>query len=83
MALCSTGVIAGVRAPQNVCPRCLHPQGEAQFPPASPEGAPRSAVAVIQTPFKLLPLFWDSEPVRFCVCPFYVESLFLIALWLS
>lgn len=36
-----------------------------------------------QTPFKLLPLSWDVEHVRFCVSPLRVESLYLTPLWLS
>lgn len=34
-------------------------------------------------PFKLLPLQWDSEHVRFCVCPLRAESVFATALWPS
>ena len=31
-------------------------------------------VGLIQVPFKLLPLHWESEHVRFCMCPLRVES---------
>ena len=40
-------------------------------------------VRLTQAPFKLLPLLWDSEHVRFCMHPLRAESLFPIALWLS
>ena len=36
-----------------------------------------------QAPFKLLPLYWNSEHVKLCMSPLRVESLFPIALWLS
>ena len=40
-------------------------------------------VCVTWVPFKLLPLHWVSEHVRFCMCPLRVESQFSIAAWLS
>ena len=39
-------------------------------------------MGLTQASFKLLPLHWDSEHVRFCVCPLRVESLLPITLWL-
>ena len=39
--------------------------------------------SLTQTPFKLLPLSWDVEHVRFCVSPLRVETLYVTALWLS
>ena len=45
--------------------------GEAQFPPASPVGSPRSAFGVILAAFKLLLLLWHSEHV----CGLYMYNL--------
>ena len=36
-----------------------------------------------QASFKLLPLHWNSEHVRFCVCPLKVESLCPTDFWIS
>ena len=58
--------------PKNVCCQCLSPQRECQLPPASPEESPRSAT---QVPFRLLPLHWDLECVRFYTCPLIAVSI--------
>ena len=50
--------------------------------PTSAEGSPGSASCLTQTCFKLLPLYWNSEHVRF-FCLSRVESLFLQPLALS
>ena len=42
-----------------------------------------SACRLTQDHFKWLLLPWVPEYVRFCVCPWRVESLFLTALWVS
>ena len=42
-----------------------------------------SAGRLTQDHFKWLLLPWVPEDVRFCVCPWRVESLFLTALWVS
>ena len=40
-------------------------------------------MGLTQAAFKLLPLHWDLECVRFCMCPLRVASLFPTTLWLS
>ena len=83
MALASTSVLLVKRASKNGCCPCFHPQGESQLPPTSPGGSPRLASWLTQALMKLLSLCWDSEHVRFCVCPLGAGSLFPIASWLS
>ena len=48
-----------------VSPICLLPPG----------GSLRSASGSIQECFKALPLCWDSELVKFCMCPLRVDSV--------
>ena len=40
-------------------------------------------MGMTQAPFKLLPLPWVLEHVKFCMHSFTVESLFSTALWLA
>lgn len=40
-------------------------------------------LCLTQTSFKSLSLCWDSELVRFCMCPLRVKYLFPVLLWVS
>ena len=76
MPFSSTGVITVEWDPKNGYCQCLHPPSKSQLLSASLQGFPRSASG--SDPgffFKVLPLFWDSEHVRFCTHPVRVEFL--------
>lgn len=83
MAFASTSILMVERFPRNGCHQHLFPQGEFQVPPLSPEALQDHQVGLTQSPFKLLPLHWDLECVRFCLHLWRVESLFPTALYLS
>lgn len=82
MALSSTGVITVEPAPPNGCCQCLQSPSESQLPPASLQSSPKAASGS-EAVFKVLPLFWDLEHVRFCTYPLRAESLLSTALQLS
>lgn len=69
--------------PSNGCHWCLCPQSEPQLPPTPPGDFSRSASRSGSGSFQLLLLPWVLECMRFCVCPLWAESLFLIVLWVS
>ena len=78
-AKCLRGRMNSPKCPPPVCMSL----GESQLSLAFPGGSSRSAGGLTQGPFKLLPLCWDWEYVRFFVCPLRAESLSPSALWLS
>ena len=57
--------------------------GNVPVPSCLYKRSPRSASESDWNPFKLLPLHWVSEWVRFCTCLLGVESLLPTALWFS
>ena len=61
----SISVIAIELTLPNACHQILHSQLESQLLPASPGGSPRSADRSDPGSFKLLPLCWYLENVRF------------------
>ena len=63
----SISVIAIELTLPNVCHQILHSQVKSQLLPASPGGSPRSASRSDPGSFKLLPLCWYLENVRFCI----------------
>ena len=83
MVLASTSVLVVKQAPHNDCCQCLCPQGGSQLPPVSPGGSPRSASGSDPGSFQIPASVLGLEPVRFCVHPLRVKSLFPIALQLS
>ena len=83
MPLASTRALMVVTALQNSCHQHLCPQGKPHLPPPFREVPQDQQVGLTQAPFKLLPLGWISEHVRFYMSPLREESMFPTALWLS
>ena len=82
MALASTRVIA-VEFPKLSAASVSIPRGSRSCLLPLQEALQGQQMGLTLAPFKLLPLFWDSEHVRFCMCPLKVESLFPLTLQLS
>ena len=61
----------------------LWPQGELHGLLPLREALQDQQVGLMQVPFKLLPLPWVPEHVKFCVGLLRVVSLFPTAIWLS
>ena len=61
----------------------LWPQGELHGLLPLREALQDQQVGLMQVPFKLLPLPWAPEHVKFCVGLLRAVSLFPTAIWLS
>ena len=83
MSFASIIVLLVEQIPPNGHHQHLCCQGESQLSPASPEALQDQQLALTQAHFKLLPLCWVLECVRYHVCPVREESLFLTNFWLS
>lgn len=80
--LASISILMEVQVPRNGFHHHLYPQGSPRCLLLLWEALQDHQVGIIQSPFKLLPLHWDLEHVRFCLHFLRVESLFLTALCL-
>ena len=84
MALVNTTVHMVEQAPKSGCHQCLCPRVISSCLPVSLwETLQDQQVGLTQVPFNLLLLPWVLEQVRFCMCPFRVESLFPTVRWVS
>lgn len=69
--------------PQNGCLQCLCPQVSSRYLLSVQEALEDQQLSLTQAPFRLLPLPWVLEHVRFCVHPLGVKSVSHILLGLS
>ena len=83
MVLANTSVFVVVRAPQISVTSMYVPRVSSSCLLPLQESLQDQQMGLTQAPFKLLPLHWVSDHVRFCVCRTRTESLFPTALQIS